>query len=117
MKDQRGEKGDLNLLKGVVGRRTPFEECCLEELGKGSGEQAKIPNEPVVELCEAVEAPHLRWRCWSRPVPDSCGLAWIDGDARGGNDEPEECNRMAQKRALTQVGKELLGLKLGANLL
>ena len=62
-----------------------------------------------------MEAPYLGRRLWSRLVPDSCRLARIDDDARGGNDEPEECNRRTQKCALTNVGEEHLGLKFGAD--
>ena len=69
----------------------------------------------MVELRKAVEAPHLERRLQSRPVQDGGGLPWIDGDALYGDDEPEEGNRRAQKRALIDVGEELFCLKFGAD--
>ena len=62
-----------------------------------------------------MKAPHLEQSLWSRSIPYSGGLSWIDGNALYGNDESEESNRRAQKRALIDVGEEFFCLEFGTD--
>ena len=62
-----------------------------------------------------MKASHLEWSRGSRPIPYRGGFSWINSDTLSGDDESEERNRRAQKRALVDVGEELFGLEFGAD--